>query len=105
MCFGKRLEQLRKEKKINQSELAGRIGLTQQTISSYEKGKNKPSMDILVRLAQELGVTSDYLLHGNVANNKSELTDEQKEFLNVFEKISKDKRDLAKNILNTFVNK
>lgn len=105
MCFGKRLEQLRKEKKINQSELAGRIGLTQQTISSYEKGKNKPSMDILVRLAQEFGVTSDYLLHGNVANNESELTDEQKEFLNVFEKISKDKRDLAKNILNTFVNK
>ncbi len=105
MCFEKRLERLRKEKKINQSELARSIGLTQQTISSYEKGKNRPSMEIIVRLAQELGVTSDYLLNGNVANYESQLTDEQKEFLNVIEKIPKDKKNLAKDVLNTFIDK
>ena len=105
MCFGKRLDLLRKERKMSQSDLAGRIGLTQQTISSYEKEKNKPSMDILIRLAEELGVTSDYLLHGIVPTNESELTNEQKDFLNILEKISKDKRALAKDVLNTFVDK
>lgn len=105
MSFKERLESLRKEKKINQSDLAKKIGLTQQTISSYEKGKIRPSMDILYRLAEELGVTSDYLLNGNVPNYDSELTNEQKDFLKVIEKIPKDKKDLAKDILNTFIDK
>lgn len=103
MCFGKRLELLRKEKNIKQCDLANTIGLTQQTISSYEKGKNKPSIDILLRLANELDVSSDYLLYGNVANK--ELTEEQRELLFVYDKIPKEKKNHAKQVLNTFIDK
>lgn len=105
MSFKKRLISLRKEKKLNQSDLAKKIGLTQQTISSYEKGKIMPSMETLNRLAEEFSVTSDYLLNGSVPNYDSELTDEQREFLGVFEKISKEKRVIAKDLLNTLVDK
>jgi transcriptional regulator with XRE-family HTH domain len=30
----------------------------------YEQGRREPSLGLLVRLAQELGVTTDYLLTG-----------------------------------------
>lgn len=103
MCFGKRIEQRRKEKNIKQYDLAKLIGLTQQTISSYEKGKNKPSIDILRRLAEELDVSSDYLLYGNVVNKG--LTEEQKEVLYVYDKIPKEKKNHAKQVLNTFIDK
>lgn len=101
MCLGKRLEQIRKDKKINQSDLAKIIGLTQQTISSYEKGVNKPSIDILLRLAAELNVSSDYLLFGNMDTEK--LSEEQKEILNVYGKIPQEKKRHAKEVLKTFV--
>lgn len=60
--FGDRLKELRKEKKITQPELANMLGVTFSTVSAWEVGKAQPSYDILVKLAQYFGVTTDYLL-------------------------------------------
>ena len=38
--------------------------MTPQHISVIEKGKRSPSLDSLAKLAQELGVTTDYLITG-----------------------------------------
>lgn len=41
---------------MTQAELADRVGVTRQTIHSIEKSKYKPTVELALRLARELGV-------------------------------------------------
>lgn len=102
MCFGKRLEQVRKDKRINQCDLAKKLNLTQQTISSYEKGINKPSIDILLGLSIELGVSCDYLLTGRIASDIN--SEDQVEVLSLYKRIPRTKHKQVIEILSTFIN-
>lgn len=60
--FGENLKKLRKGRGMTQSELGGKIGLSKAVISKYETGLGYPSFDVLIRIAQFFGVTTDYLL-------------------------------------------
>lgn len=57
-----RIKFCREELGLSQSEFANKIGLTQQSISLYEKGDRKPSQDVLEALADFFKVSIDYLL-------------------------------------------
>jgi putative transcriptional regulator len=41
---------------MTQSELAGRIGMTRQTVAAIEAGKYSPSLEAAFRIAQVFGV-------------------------------------------------
>ena len=60
--LGLRIAVLRVEKGWSQAELAKRIGVSTSAVGMYEQGRREPSLSILVRLALELSVTTDYLL-------------------------------------------
>ncbi|MDT2905182.1 helix-turn-helix transcriptional regulator [Lactococcus lactis] len=60
--FGNKLKTLRKSKELTQSELARQLNLSKGTVSSYEQGKMYPSVEVLIKMCQILGVSSDYLL-------------------------------------------
>ena len=62
MDFAIRLKELRSSKKISQEELANMLGLAKSSISMYEKGKRKPSFEVLEALADFFNVDMDYLL-------------------------------------------
>jgi len=49
---------------MTQQELAEAIGVTPQHISAIEQDKRDPSLSSLAKLAEELGVTIDYLVTG-----------------------------------------
>jgi len=49
---------------MTQKELAEAIGVTPQHISAVEQDKRDPSLSSLAKLAEELGVTIDYLVTG-----------------------------------------
>lgn len=59
--FGLRLKRLRKRKKLSQTELAKKIGVTKSTIYRYESNTLSPSLDKVILLAQILDTTLDYL--------------------------------------------
>jgi transcriptional regulator with XRE-family HTH domain len=59
-----RIREQRKKKAISQSELARRIGVNQTQYNRYETGRTKIPSDILLRIANELGISVDYLLTG-----------------------------------------
>lgn len=66
MEFKDRLKMLREEKGMTQEELARRLGLEERsTISHWEKGRQGPSRDLLVKLSQIFEVPVDYLV-GNM---------------------------------------
>ena len=46
---------------MTQTDLAERVGVTRQTIHSIERGKYKPSIELALRLARELGATVEDL--------------------------------------------
>ena len=60
--FGKRLKQLRTEKRLTQKQLAAMIGVQHSVISFYEVGDRIPSVEVIIRLTAALHVSSDYLL-------------------------------------------
>ncbi len=52
-----RIQQLRKERKITQQELADALGVTRQTIISLENGKYKASLVLAHKTAQFFGLS------------------------------------------------
>lgn len=50
------------EKGISQSELAHILDVSEATVSRYLNEKQTPTMDVVVNMAYELGVTVDELI-------------------------------------------
>jgi len=64
MSVGQRIRKRRQTLEITQQQLAKALDLTPQHVSAIEQGKRAPSLTSLAKLAEELGVTIDYLLTG-----------------------------------------
>lgn len=60
--FGKRLTDLRKERDLSQTDIAGYLGMSRSGIQGYETEGKEPSYDTLCRLADYFDVSVDYLL-------------------------------------------
>ena len=95
--IGKFIAQRRKEKNMTQAELAEKLNITDRAISKWETGKGMPDSSIMLDLCNELNISVNELLSGEMIemkeyNNKSEelllkMTQEKekrdKEFLNM----------------------
>lgn len=62
MKFQERLKELRKEKGLTQRKLAEKLNYGYTAIANYESGRNQPKLQDLVRLADALDTSLDYLV-------------------------------------------
>ena len=60
--YTERLRKLREFEKINQTEIAKELGVSQNTYSQYETGARQPSLEMLIKLAEFYFVSVDYIL-------------------------------------------
>jgi transcriptional regulator with XRE-family HTH domain len=60
----RRLREFRERRLLTQTELAGKAGLTQKTISLLETGKARPRVRTIRKLALALGVRPEALVRG-----------------------------------------
>lgn len=60
--FSHRLKTARKAKKLKGRELADMLDISYSTYTKYESTDRRPDIDMLVRIADVLDVTTDYLL-------------------------------------------
>ena len=60
--FAKRLKELRKEFSLSQSQVAKKLGITQQSYTRYEADTSEPSFEMLVKISNIFEVSCDYLL-------------------------------------------
>ncbi len=67
--FGKKLRECREVKKISQNELAKLIEAHHSIIGKYERDEVKPSIDVVVKIANTLNTTVGYLLGETEDNN------------------------------------
>lgn len=56
------LNELLKELGETQEGLANRLGVTRSNLQGYLKGKNIPGIDVIIRIAELAGITTDKLL-------------------------------------------
>ena len=66
MEVGQRLKDLRAEAHMSQDDLAARVYVSRQTISSWENGKTYPDVQSLLLLSEIFDVTVDSLIKGDV---------------------------------------
>ena len=66
----KNLKKIAKARNKSLTSLAVELGISQEAISQYISGKIKPKLSIIIRMAQILNVSVDYLLDlsDNVSN-------------------------------------
>ena len=60
--IGQTIRDLRKQRKISQTELAKILQVSQQTVTAWETGNAEPSSSAISSLADYFNVTTDYLL-------------------------------------------
>lgn len=95
MIFIERLKQLREAKNLTQLRLAMALNVSQETISGYEIGKAVPPAEMLVKLADTLDTSVDYILGRTDIKSTlraSELSEQEAEILTILRKQPEDKR-------------
>lgn len=74
--IGNRLSACRQNKNMTQEEFAGRLGITPQALSKWERGVSYPDISMLAGISRILEVSTDYLLgvvpQGNQRSSEEE---------------------------------
>lgn len=64
MEMGKKLRKLRLDRGLTQQQVADRLGMTRQALSSYEGGRTWPDLQTLERLCAIYNVSLEEMVHG-----------------------------------------
>lgn len=97
-----RIKTLREKRGLIQEILAAELGITQQTLSRYEKDVTIIKVDVLKKLAEYFNVTTDYLL--GLSDVKRDLTgqikinetlDEYYDMIEVYKKLDQYDQELV----------
>ncbi|MED1603016.1 helix-turn-helix transcriptional regulator [Alkalihalophilus marmarensis] len=93
MSFGKRLKQLRMQKKLTQKELSNILKISESAVGMYEREEREPSFEVVRKLAAYFDVSTDELILGeriadklkdddqNINLTKEDSTDYELQFL------------------------
>ena len=65
--LGARIAALRHGKGLSQAQLAQRLKISPSAVGMYEQGRREPSAQLLVAMAKEFQVSTDFLLTGKPA--------------------------------------
>ena len=71
VAIGSRLREARNMVKLTQEQLAEKVGIGTTYISDIERGAQFPSLSLFIKLVDALGVSSDFILRGEIEAGKS----------------------------------
>lgn len=87
--IGKFILENRRAKKLTQSELAEKLGVTDRAVSNWENGKNMPDLSLFKPLCDILGITINELISGEKISNKEYNEKLEENFINTIDYINK----------------
>ncbi len=68
--IGKFIAECRRKKNMTQQELAEKLGVSDRTIGNWENGRNMPDLSLFKPLCDELDISLNDLMSGEVVNSK-----------------------------------
>ncbi len=102
--LGERIQQLRKEKRLTQANLASNIGVSLAQLTRYETQGVQPNAEALKRLAMTFGISIDFLVNGNSAQKADGALSDAK-LLSLFKEIealNEDDRKVIYKLIEAF---
>ena len=102
--IGKRLQAVRKSKRINQEEVARHLDVKRQTYSAYERGVSVPDSLTLKKLADFFEVSMEYFFNyeGNVISGSGAQNEQEERLLMIARRAEKIPPVLRERILRNF---
>ncbi|MBP3627122.1 MAG: helix-turn-helix transcriptional regulator [Clostridia bacterium] len=71
VAIGSRLREARSMVKLTQEQLAEKVGIGTTYISDIERGAKFPSLNLFIKIVDALGVSSDFILRGEIEAGKN----------------------------------
>lgn len=93
------LKQLRKDRRITQSELSEALKISPSTVGMWEQGRREPDYEMLKRIADYFNVSTDYLLGRD--ETVISLSNLQMTLLKMFDRLNIEGQDLIMRIINS----
>ena len=94
--FGSKLHLLRKSKGLTRNQLAEALGISPNTIKSYESGTREPNHKMTKKIAKFFGVTTDFILEA------SEVYEDEKDLIITAAGLSPEDKKRIIEIIKTF---
>ena len=99
MDFGERLQKLRTDLNMTQKELADKLDVKQQAVSSYEQGTTKPKNDVIIKISKLFNISIGYLMGVTDDPHENEMPDDAKELLKIYDSLPFEKKSISLEIL------
>lgn len=101
MTIADRIRDARRERKLSQSELGRRVGVTRGAVWAWESGQTKGlTPDNLVSTADALGVEVRWLATGEGPKEVRSLSDDEAAWLDLYRHLDPDRRKAARAVLD-----
>lgn len=103
--FGQRLKIAREQKGLGKVELGKLVKVHYSQIGRYERDQASPSADILTKLANQLDVTTDFLMNGTTGDMAAEKI-QDKILINQFNRItelSEENKTVVSKLIDAFL--
>lgn len=96
--LGERIREERLKLNLTQAKLAEAVDISDTYMGAIERGERSLALDTLVRLANRLGVTIDYLLSDSVTDSDGNIMEQ---FKQIIDKQPLERKQMAINVLRT----
>ena len=100
--IGKFISECRKNRKMTQSELAEKLGISDKSVSKWETGKCMPDLSLFKPLCEELEITINELLSGEKIDKKDYQNKLEENIVNIVNYSDK-KSDVIGYFIFTFI--
>lgn len=99
MTLGEHIIQLRKKKGLSQNDMGKAVGTSGDIIGRYERDEVKPSIEVVIKIADTLEVSIDYL----VGKTKVELDNKLLRKIQDIQKLSPDDKAHVFALMDAFI--
>ena len=96
--IGKFIAECRKKKKLTQQDLAEKLGVSDRTIGNWENGRNMPDLSLFKPLCDELDITINEFLSGELIKKEVYQEKFEENIINTIDYSSKQIKTKNKNI-------
>lgn len=100
MKIGRKITELRKQKKWSQTDLANKVNVSRVIIGRYERDEATPSIDIAKKIADAFGISLDNLVGEGINTHFDKKTVQR---INELISLAPEKKSVLFDLIDTYI--